>query len=227
MSAEHMSRRSANPLLNQETDRLDIRIGENANIELLGSGERMWGEVVGMKTGRFIALWVPALKVEKTRRTFLGEGMVAVRCLAGGRDLVGFKTTASQLLQDPYPLLFLDYPDKIERVNLRKAKRVEARIESTIFREAAEISGTIVDISAGGAKVAVRDMRALAQGELGVDSECVVLFKLAEDSEEHCITSMVRNVTKTERDALIGFKFVSYPGDALVEIERFVAQAEP
>jgi len=85
------------------------------------------------------------------------EGERLVARVFSGQNAFGFVSTIQRVCKLPFDYLHLSFPDKIQGTVIRKSPRIRVRIDAAIVdpenAAAAPVSGTIVDISASGARI--------------------------------------------------------------------------
>jgi c-di-GMP-binding flagellar brake protein YcgR len=98
-----------------------------------------------------------------------------VRFLVQG-VMFGFQSTVEHISFQPIPVIYLAYPDQVERVNLRKEKRVKVNLATDLRSASGEetktVPGRIVDISHSGCRVLVDqgfEMNDLVDLRIGVE----------------------------------------------------------
>jgi len=200
-------------------DTLEMQVGVRLHIELLTTGERFWGELVGDKQGKFLLVWLPGFA--KYRKAVASETMVAVRALNRDYQLCGFRTTISRLLTMPHPLLFLDYPDSYEKLSLRQHERVDCLFPAILLVDGEEYKTMVTNISTGGAGV-VLSLSDRHPKNLDDNGEVFLLFKALDGSQEAVVRGELRNVRSAGDKMQLGLKFDSLIGDSRQIIEDYV-----
>ncbi|OBT06772.1 hypothetical protein A9267_12770 [Shewanella sp. UCD-FRSSP16_17] len=125
------------------------------------SNERIKGRVVGAQTGKYFLLALPKT-VFRTQESMLVEGQtVVVRSIIEGNTgaCVAFKVRIQSVSRAPYYLLFIDFPKKLEMINLRKQARLSTHLPASLSVQQANseqhsqlLTGTIHDISISGCR---------------------------------------------------------------------------
>jgi hypothetical protein len=134
-----------------------------------GQPERFSCRLIGCLPGRSILLSVPRV-AGKYVRFRPGQKLVARLMVGNGVGL--FACTVETLTSEPYPILFVTYPDSVSFKGIRGATRVgvEVAVDVDNLTSANEqsVSGIISDISSSGARMEM----ARAVGSIG-DTICV------------------------------------------------------
>ncbi|WP_432737683.1 flagellar brake domain-containing protein [Maridesulfovibrio sp. FT414] len=204
-----------------EVDNLRLRLGERANLEL-ASGERMWSEIVGVKLGYFLSVWVPDLKEADYKKYFTDYPEVTVRAKCDGCYLCGFKSSVTRVQLYPYPLLFLSYPRKFEKINLRKSKRVECFQLVSLCNEACELTGVFRDISEGGGRIECTFPRESDVGSFVENERIRYRFDYAQSYNTISGVGVIRNLIQAGSRLSLGLKFESFDGDCKSDLAKVI-----
>ncbi|WP_153915922.1 PilZ domain-containing protein [Shewanella sp. TC10] len=98
------------------------------------SNERIKGRVVGAQAGKYFLLALPKT-VFRTQENMLVEGhTVVVRAIIEGDTgaCVAFKVRIQSVSRAPYYLLFIDFPNKLEMINLRQQARLSTLLPASL-----------------------------------------------------------------------------------------------
>lgn len=144
----------------------NMNLGESLNIQLASTGQRCWGEIVGVKKDKY--LLVETSKNQKAI-SFLPEDVVTVRCISSGDGvLCGFRTTVARYLTEPFTQVILHYPQEIERMQLRNESRYNCFCPVNLHHDEAVYEGMLINISQHGGKIL---LPLLHEGESGERQE--------------------------------------------------------
>jgi c-di-GMP-binding flagellar brake protein YcgR len=119
--------------------------------------ERFVSRVVGYATGKSLMVYTPKSKGRLVLVRL--KQKVNVR-LFSNTTVCAFTTQIIGICTAPFPYLHLEYPEDIAADAVRKSRRVSVELSSSIIyqpndKTSEKISGTILDISTDGAKIAV------------------------------------------------------------------------
>ena len=183
---------------------LDFRIGEKVLVDVEGTGKRFWTEAFGRIREEFILLAPPA---SASFKDLLNKDQpITARYMDVQGSIFGFKSTVVGTIARPSPILIITHPFTVESVNLRRHDRVQCFLPSTLFHEGAEMTGYIVNISAGGAKF----VWPLADGnipEFPKNAEAFCQFRMPGADNELYARSVVKSTTLDGKRCIIGLKF--------------------
>lgn len=203
-------------------DNLGLEQGESVNIELFTTQERLWGEVVGFKSGVFLSVWLPALREREYQRILGDDPDVTVRAKCKGCFICGFRSTVTRVMKYPYPILYLSYPESFEKVSLRKSERVECFQPVRIFFRGKELQGVFKDISKGGGRISFTLPDGNIFFNMGKDLTADFSFKMNGDGPEIGGAGIVRNVVSGSTNVSIGFKFSRFKNGAEALLEQVI-----
>ncbi|MEJ2033061.1 MAG: flagellar brake protein [Deltaproteobacteria bacterium] len=174
--------------------------------------------------------WCTFIGLEKERAILIRlDRELAALAVPGNRVIVkyiienlvfGFMTTVIGTVSKPLPLLFLDYPQSVEKLDLRRENRAICFLPVTICWEGEEYQGRILDISSGGCRVATDIMAALRLADLEVSELVSCKFDLEAPKEIH-VKSVVRSISQNDDKLCIGIEFIELPKDIAHQIEIY------
>ncbi|WP_027186404.1 PilZ domain-containing protein [Desulfovibrio inopinatus] len=203
---------------------LRLPVGVSVNLELMSTGKRIWGEIVGRKDGRFI-LVMPRLTPGD--KNLASESMIAVRYMGKEGQLCGFRTTVLRFMHTPCPLLFLYYPDQYETIDLRKNKRFDCFVPATVFVNGNNYGSVIINISRCGSKVVLQKNNETPNlRDICVDCEVFISFKSITSPDDMYIKSIVRNVKRKQENIIIGLEFKEFIGNTLQNLDKFLLKCK-
>jgi c-di-GMP-binding flagellar brake protein YcgR len=107
---------------------------------------------IGLMPDEYVVVRVPL--VPGIRNRLEPDIPVELRFLEQG-SLLGFKTVVIAYQPTPFSLMFVRYPQQLDRHELRKEKRMECRLATSITKGESRWKGVTVDISKGGCNCVV------------------------------------------------------------------------
>lgn len=205
--------------------RLSLDIGTRMAVNLgmqKGDDGRIPADLVGMVHFEYIILrlpWVPGLRT----RLVAGAG-VTVRFVSNG-ELCGFQAQILTHIPKPSLLLFLTYPEVIEKLVLRQHKRMQCALPVQMHSRRGDAQGVIADLSHGGCKVAfdVRGQQGLRQTV--VDDVLVLRVPLNSEGVAVAVTCTVRSVEMDVSRMQLGLSFTEADKDFWAALETFLTSA--
>ena len=207
-------------------DKLALEIGTRMAVTLdsaqQGAEGRIAADLVGMVHFEYIILrlpWVPGL-----RSRLVGGASVTVRFVSNG-ELCGFQASVVTHIPKPSLLLFLEYPEVIEKLALRQHKRVQCALPVQLHSRRGDAHGVIADLSRGGCRMAV-DVRG-QQGLRQTVVEDVIVLRVPLNSEgvPLTVTCTVRGVSFDANRMQVGLAFTEADDDFWTTLETFLTTA--
>ncbi len=204
-----------------------LQMGEPINLQVWddGAGERYSVRLIGMSQGRSVLVTAPTID---GKYLMMREGQSFIVRAFPGKSAIAFTTQILKSVNSPYPYLNLAYPHGVRSVVVRKGARANVKIICVItdcngvpLQEA----GTIVNISIGGALVAVK--RAFAQRS----QELKIKFKLVVSGvqsllELKAVVQAINPglVSEAEMPYQLGIQFVDVSAENSIPLLAFVYQ---
>ena len=206
-------------------DKLSLEIGTRMSVTLDGQAQsegRIAADLVGMVHFEYLILrlpWVPGL-----RTRLVGGATVTVRFVSNG-ELCGFHAPVITHVPKPSLLLFLEYPEIIEKMALRQHKRVQCALPVQMHSRRGDAQGVIADLSQGGCRMAV-DVRG-QQGLRQTVAEDVIVLRVPLNSESMplAVTCTVRSVSFDVNRMQLGLSFTEADSDFWAALEAFLTNA--
>ncbi len=177
--------------------------------------------LIGLKPGKFLIFDMPLFD-GTSAFTVSGEPCV-VRFVDEGR-VVGFTSRVIQIHYDPAPLLFLEFPPDVEKINLRAKPRLRTSIPSTVRGPGlGELAapGVLMDLSEGGARI-------LTSARPGSQEPLTVSFGMPSGRSFNNLAAVVVSVNDKREDKVeIGVRFTQSPPELVEEIKRLIQAVGP
>ena len=206
--------------------KLSLEIGTRMAVSIGGQNQgpegRIAADLVGMAHFEYIILrlpWVPGL-----RSRLVGGVSATVRFVSNG-ELCGFQSPVLTHIAKPSLLLFLTYPEVIEKLALRQHKRVQCALPVQFHSRRGDASGVIADLSQGGCRMAV-DVRG-QQGLRQTVAEDVIILRLPLNTEgiPLAVTCTVRSVSMDANKMQVGISFTEANNEFWAALETFLTTA--
>tara|TARA_R110002072_G_scaffold89232_3_gene199843 strand:+ start:22985 stop:23695 length:711 start_codon:yes stop_codon:yes gene_type:complete len=208
-----------------ELNRLRLRFGDALQLQFVGEDPRFTVRLVGYLENRSIIITTP---IHNRRLVPVRVGQsVAVRMMVNDQACA-FVTEVVQTYRVPYPHVHLDYPRELVTNKLRKAVRVETRVDGSVINRsigerAKEIDCHLMDISESGAHL-VTPIRIGKSGD-----EITLSLKLNIGGMHRTLTipAILRGRMKVkdsddERKVHYGVEFLALADDERIELIAFV-----
>lgn len=199
---------------------LSLPLGTVVMVEPAGLGQRFKTDMVGMERGRYLILRIP--RIPGVTEHLYPEKAVTLRFVHEGH-IFGFSSEVVWVMNAPFKLLFLRYPDEVEILNLRGCQRVDCFLPTAIkFRED-WLQGVILNLSCGGCQAVVEGKPGLELPAVAVDDPVVLEFRLVGSEQSIMVGGLTKSANLSERRLYLGIKFDDdMPGYTQGLIERYV-----
>ncbi len=190
--------------------------------EVANNDPRLALKVVGWMSGRFVLTTCPyengsKLKVEagKTHNiTYLSKGKV-----------YGFRAHLFREIQTMIPLLLFDYPQEVERIELRKEPRYTTFFAADVSSETDGVlemyKGTIINISKSGCFITLNQNTVW-----DVEHELNITFDMPTNNEQYSINSIIRLVKRNKGKDALGIEFQNPSEDFKDQVDVIALIAE-
>jgi hypothetical protein len=205
--------------------RLSLDIGSRMAVTLgsqQGPDGRIASDLVGMIHFEYLILrlpWVPGL-----RSRLVGGATATVRFVSNG-ELCGFQSAILTHIAKPSLLLFIAYPEIVEKMTLRQHKRVTCALPVQLHSRRGDAQGVIADFSRGGCRLFID-----ARGQQGlrqtvVDDVIVLRVPLNSEGVPFAVTCTVRAVEQDANRMQLGLSFTEAEKDFWDAVEIFLTTA--
>lgn len=139
-------------------------------------------------------------------------------------EVFGFKSKVIDCTVNPFKLIYVTYPDVVEKLCLRRNRRIICNFPANIHIEDHELRGMIVDISSIGALFTSRKTDNPDLELLQMDSEVKVHVPLLGESMSNCIHGRIRNIRRETGAFNAGIQFIHIDPDIEGKIEDYIVQ---
>lgn len=173
-------------------------------IQCKGQKERFKSRLVGFVPNGYLIVATPG--VPGIQNILAAHESVLVRYIHHG-EVFGFKTTVIGTILSPFRLTFLACPPKVERINLRKAPRVDCHIPATLTTGDRSLTGMILDISSGGCRFSAQIQDDGETLHIAIDAAVEISFPLLGQEGTSKVQGKVKNVHQDGNRMVSGIYF--------------------
>lgn len=147
---------------------LDLELGSTLAIKLPPGEQKYDGRLVGMEPFSYLIVQA-RLPQDAVARLSSNPNLVAQHLASGA--VYGFRSVVVNRVTTPAPLLFLAFPDSVERLVLRRNERVSVSIQGTLHGHYGDHEVMLTDLAPSGCQIsAATDMRSrLREAKVGED----------------------------------------------------------
>ena len=210
---------NAKNITKRDPGNLSRLCGEQLSIKFGNEENQYFCFCRGVHSGKYFMTQTPvAAGIESS---LIPGNQVVVRFVESGM-VCGFKTQVQQFITRPYRLIFFNYPDSIETINLRASKRVAVSLKGTITWENQTFDGSIRDLSRGGCFFVLRYWQDPLFNNLDVNSKLTISFSTFDEKPSIELTSKVVRVIKDGDDLKMGLSFDADQQEITDRVATFV-----
>ena len=177
--------------------------GEELLLQIEGVDRSVNSTFVGLKPNTCLIVETPA-GIGLVSRPLEGS-RVTVLYLRGG-EVHAFESILLGRVDSPFRVIFLDYPQVIERWSQRQENRVEAFLPAALFMETEEVAAALLNISLSGCRLSC-PAPAAGSPRPRVGQRLEVSLNLASESGELVLPARVRNLEQMNGSLLTGLEF--------------------
>ncbi|MBI9078552.1 MAG: flagellar brake protein [Pseudodesulfovibrio sp.] len=132
---------------------LEMTPGKDVVIRIPGIEQSYRGRIVGYDPYDFIIASVRLPSYVRKKLTF-GNQLILKYIHRG--TIYGFRTIVHNVISSPASLVFFDYPDVIEKIDLRRASRHKCNIDGKLHTTDGDYECMVVNVSETGCKISAR-----------------------------------------------------------------------
>ncbi|MEA1922698.1 MAG: flagellar brake protein [Pseudomonadota bacterium] len=196
-------------------------------VQVQGYPNRLKSYLVGREEGRYLIIKAPM--VLDYEEIFAKDKELVVRYVHQG-SVFGFRSPIMLSVQEPFNVVFVKFPKKIEDYNLRTHKRFEcslpARLEVVTRHQDRKLrfKGVVSDISKGGCKatISLKELEWVKE-PLKIQSDIELFLSLPGVEGELCLQGAVRSMSQDSEELSLGIQFVDLSGKSQIQLDRFLA----
>jgi c-di-GMP-binding flagellar brake protein YcgR len=198
---------------------LDVKIGGALRLHFPTLGKKYEGKVVGFEPYSFLIV-LARLPQEVLVQAAAGAGLV-VQHEAGGM-VFGFRTEILKHITSPAALLFLGFPDSVDRIVLRRDARVSVNLPGTLNGKYGEQKVMVQDLTLTGCQLTAKvDLKTpLREAQVG--------DRLVLSCEMGCSLPIIAPIelrrVETEKGLLhMGAQFVEISPETEEQLQGFIS----
>ena len=201
-------------------------IGITFRIEIEGAEESISCVLIGIENGKYLIIRTPPLHtLGNASQLLLERNEIYVKYVYKG-TIFGFQSKIIEHINEPFKLLFIEYPEKIESYDFRGNKRVECYLPAFVSIENKRIEGSITDIGKAGClfdlKISVFEE---CKNLLESNEEISIVFQLPGLKDALSVTAKQRSIKKEKNKTRIGFEFVYMVSRNKTKLADFLSKA--
>jgi c-di-GMP-binding flagellar brake protein YcgR len=201
---------------------LELELGSTLAIKLPPGEKKFDGRLVGMEPFSYLIVQA-RLPQDAVARLSSNPNLVAQHLASGA--VYGFRSTVVNRVTTPAPLLFLAFPDSVERLALRRNERVSVSIHGNLHGHYGDHEVMLTDLAPSGCQItAAIDLRSrLREAKTGED-----LVLSCDLGRGNTLMTPVRLRRRDEAKGLLtlGCQFVELTEETRSVIEAYVSNVQ-
>lgn len=204
----------------RSTENLNGLCGQQVSITFGNEDKQYFCFCWGVCRDRFVLTQIP---IDADIQGKLVTGAPAVVRFVESGMVCGFKTRIHHVLTLPFRLIFFEYPESIDMVNLRNSKRVPVFLEAEIEWKGERYEGAIRDLSEGGCFFEMKYWQDPAFKDLEVGSTFPLSFTIHGENSPTEIPCKAVRVAKDQDELCMGLSFHDSRQGTTSKIAGFVS----
>ena len=199
--------------------RLNVELSNPLSIQIEGMEGHFKSILVGLVPQEYLIIRIPSFLPDQNQ---LHEGKhLTVQYQSLGKIYV-FLSNIIGLVDKPYPLIFLSYPETVDSLHRRKNPRVNCYIPAIANLEKTELKGVISDISRNGCKFIIKVPSILQLQQILVVNDIKLSFPLSGMRGMQNFQGKVRNTTQDKERIAWGIEFEKLDAEISNSIETYI-----
>ncbi len=211
---------SSKEVYTRSADNLNALCGQQVSVTFGDEDKQYFCFCWGMCRGKFFMTQIPV--DADIQGKLIANAPAVIRFVESGM-VCGFKTRIYKTVTTPFRLIFFEYPDSVDMVNLRSSKRVSIFLQAEIEWKDETYEGAIRDLSEGGCFFEMKHWQDPAFKDLEVGSAFSITFTIHGESSPTKLNCKAVRVIKDQDDLRLGLSFTGGRQDAKGNIGKFVS----
>lgn len=155
-------------------ERMNVSPGQSIVIRFPGAEHAYRGSIIGFDPFDYIIVQAP---IPSALRSNLRDEHIVLKYIRKG-TIYGFTSSVRKSITDPAPLVFIDYPDFIEKIELRRDDRLDVSMDGILMTENGHHECRIENISLTGCKLSVAGRSRKEVAGIAIDDTLMVALNM-------------------------------------------------
>jgi len=201
------------------TGDLNHLCGLTVSIQLWKDQTKYYCKCRGISSQKFVILQTPAMIVQK--HDLQADDPIILRYVFHG-NVWGFKTSIIKSFTNPFRLLFIDYPNQIERHGLRSCERADVVIQAQYSIMGKLLNAVIKDLSCSGCMLVLDSLT--LEGRAFMDDGQVGTLSFTTDilKEKLTVNCKIIRIRSDKDKTELGLEFDTSDHETLDKIAQYV-----
>lgn len=137
-------------------------------------------------------------------------------------EVFGFQSKILTTIAFPFKLTFITYPEKIEKMSLRKKERVLCNIPTSLHFFSFQIKGVVIDVNSDGVLFSTKAIDDVAAMPLTIDMAIVLMMPLMGMEGKTRVEGIIKNIRHNDRGIQFGIAFHNLSEDLVHKLDKYV-----
>lgn len=196
---------------------LELSLGKDVVVRIPDVEQSYRGKIVGYDPYDYI---IASVRMPSAVRKELPYGgMLILKYILRG-TVYGFRTTVQNTVSSPTSLIFFNYPDVVEKIDLRRAQRNNCNIDGMLHTIEGDFECMVVNVSETGCKISAQAGTRDMLKNTKVDDTMVVSMSLGTRGMLK-VPVAVRNMTLKKGIIYMGCMFLDIRPDEVDLIQQY------
>lgn len=200
--------------------RLNVELGNQLDFKLEDMNQSFRGILVGLEPQEYLIIKT-TMPGEFKNRLSKG-GQLEVRYMSLGSEY-GFKSRLIDMIEKPFRLIFLSYPDVVENFDSREGARVSCYIPSTATMDGKKTKGTVTDISTNGCRFVIKLPVNLQPRQLMLVDKIQLQFPIFGLKGIQEFNGIVKNTTIDKEKIAMGIEFFNLDSKIVQSMADYIS----
>ncbi len=175
------------------------------SIEFTGTDLRLNGHLLGQRHKHYLIIGLPS--TSSLKGMLLPNSLVTIRYIVDG-TAYGFNGEIINFISKPEAIVFVEYPEKVESLQIRKSQRISTNIPTVAELNDRKIEGVIIDLSSGGCRMMFHeDDHDFLKTNIKGDEELNIKFYALEEKNNYEATGKITSIADVDKRFTFGLKF--------------------
>jgi len=205
---------------------VSLEIGDLLQVEIKGIPSRYQTTFIGMELNEYLIIKEPIfpqkLRVSGFKHKLFPGNEITVRYIYKG-SVFGFQTKLIEALFTPKRLLLVEYPQAIEKHDLRSTKRIDCYLPAITKIKDIETQGIILDINENGCRCLIKATENMKLPVVQNDDQITLRCHFPGNSDEQMVSGKVKNIKKKNQKMTLGIQFHEMTVELHSTIELYIS----
>ncbi|MHC1728233.1 MAG: HD domain-containing phosphohydrolase [Syntrophobacteraceae bacterium] len=197
---------------------IGIETGIRVSLQTEPAGARIKTVLVGIDIGNCLIFKV----LDSSQLHPVHKGMLVTARYIYAGEACGFQESIIEIASSPFPLIFLSYPNRVEKFNLRREKRADCILPASIIARKKECKCIMLDISFSGCRINIKDTDRGSLPLVLTDEMILISSQLPGSDELVLLKGQVKNLARTDHGTLVGIQFTALSEQCSTSLRHYV-----